>query len=457
MLKLYKRNFKVFGIISCSLLLSLSYVGLSFYSVPEKANAANNGGIEEWRTLNDITYMQEMTIDICNKSEVGDSKALIDKRGAGYNNDSIYNSYVVRKLSDGKCWMTQNMNLTGKTISSEDSNVVNEYTIPSSLVWSNPANTSNWTKTPGAFYREINFNGAHYTWFTARAGTTSNGDDNADADICPKGWRLPTGGSTGEFHMLSIKGSVKVGSWSSDSRTAGYWLGGPADTEAAAFFPAAGQFYSQSLHDIGVRGVYWASSQRGDRLFLAESTMNTVGNVEGYYGLSVRCISNPDIHSDPYRVPRRMEVQTDVSVEVGPTLTIDATEGMSGQVDYTRILEGSISTAVSSNLGYTVMLSATNPVLTNETNTENTITPVANTTTLQKGTTGWGIWTGEGTTAETKTYAPITTKATEYYSDTSAAADGIGTVHIFGVGIAVSPSIPNGTYSTVVTVTAANV
>ncbi len=458
--KIRKTKVKYFGVIACAGVLSVGYLGLSFYSLPQQAHAAE---IEEWRTLSNITYMQDMTVEICNNSEIGESKALIDRRGAGYTNDGVAHSYVVKKLSDDRCWMGQNLNLVDKKVTSADSNVVNDYKIPETRIWYPPLVNDYHQMIEGAYFND-NTSSGYYTWLTATAGTTGGGAvTQASYDICPKGWRLPTGTSRGEFQPLYDAGSLKVGDFTANS-SSGYWLGGStADAPGAAFFPATGYLNASQFADIGISGYYWSSSAVSETAYsrayfmsFGRSFVNLDGYDYRYRGYSVRCMNNPDSHSTdaPDQYPTQSD--TDISVQVGPTLTIDAAEGMSGQVDYTKVLEGSISATISSNLGYTVMLSAAKPALTNAINAENTITPVANTTILQKGITGWGIWTGEGTTTESKTYAPITTKATEYHSDTSAAADGIGTIHTFGVGIAVSPSIPNGTYSTVVTVTAAN-
>ncbi len=463
MLKIRKSKVKVVSIITFLSLLSANYVGLSFYSIPEKVSAADSNGVEEWRTISDIVYMQDMTVDICNKSEIGDHKALIDKRGGGYDNDDTKNSYIVKKLSDDNCWMTQSLNLIDKSITSADSNVLNDYKIPTSTLWSAPSNQDDQQKQNGAYYNSSTGE-AYYSWLTATAGTTDTGSVNAVSDICPKGWHLPTGGQNGEFQILYNYGSVKVNQ--SNSIIPGYILGddnvdiGGKIVDGSAFFSATGFVYDGAFA-TGFVGSYWSSTaynNTGAHHLYLTSTSSTSPTVAWgrAHGGSVRCVNDPASHSTDIPIKITTQSDADISVEVGPTITIDATTGMSGQVDYTKVLEGNIFATISSNLGYTVMLSATNPALTNESNTENTITPVVSTTTLQKGTTGWGIWTGNGTTIETKTYNPITTTEQEYYNTTTPAADGIGTVHTFGVGISVSPSIPNGTYSTVVTVTAAN-
>ena len=54
-------------------------------------------------SLTQLTYMQEMTGDICKTSPEHAEKQLIDDRDG--------NSYFVTKMKDGNCWMTQNLAL----------------------------------------------------------------------------------------------------------------------------------------------------------------------------------------------------------------------------------------------------------------------------------------------------------------------------------------------------------
>ena len=53
--------------------------------------------------LSNINEMQSMTTKICEGSAIGDTKQLKDTRDGKY--------YWVSKLADGKCWMTQNLDL----------------------------------------------------------------------------------------------------------------------------------------------------------------------------------------------------------------------------------------------------------------------------------------------------------------------------------------------------------
>ncbi len=504
MLKIRKSKVKVVSAITFLSLLSISYIGLSFYSIPGKVNAAED--FTEWRDLTNITYMQEMTIDICNKSKVGDRKALIDNRGGGYDNQGRKNSYVVQKLSDGNCWMVQNLKLTGEDAIAEiKTNVLDDsntnltkgrtFTLDGTLESIDEESNRNqfgidfdYNNGPQVFSPDDNYKGrqkgygAYYNWFAATAGTgnasvTTDGQDVSDS-ICPKGWRMPTAHKTNtgapeyqySFDKLVVDpltGTTLAGDKYTEETWTTTYRNGILSLDNASgavfsdgFFSAAGAINNGSLGAVGTSGWYWSSTAFNGgstyNLSFWKDKVSLSSNMVRCYGYSVRCVANPAIKSSDLTDTTFGNIDANVNVQVGPTITIDAATGMSGQVDYTKILEGNISATISSNLNYDVMLSATQPALTKSDDATKTIPPVTAVAPLQKGVSGWGIWTGEGNTIETRTYEPINNSPQPYYNTSTPAADGIGTIHTFGVGIAVSPSIPNGTYSTVVTVTAAN-
>lgn len=164
-------------------------------------------------------------------------------------NDTRNNQdYRVRKMPDGKCWMIDNLKLSGATLTSADSDVTTDFTIPANPVQSyathsngvcvssgvTAANgngyqtcrgTSSVTATvagdnlpfiaysdpiargaydncqtgaPGLDPNSLTGCGYLYGWYTATAGTGTyelvNGEQ-ATASICPIGWRLPSGTS----------------------------------------------------------------------------------------------------------------------------------------------------------------------------------------------------------------------------------------------------------------------
>ena len=104
MLKSNKSKLKLFGIITCGILFGISYVGISFYNVPEKVNAAETE--VETRTLADITYMQEMNINIC-KNTI--AKSLTQEFTLTDIRDK--NKYTVKAATGDLCIMTKNLTL----------------------------------------------------------------------------------------------------------------------------------------------------------------------------------------------------------------------------------------------------------------------------------------------------------------------------------------------------------
>ena len=144
----------------------------------------------EDRTISDITYMQDMTSKIAENTPINTVATLTDIRDN--------NTYTVRKLKDGKIWMTENLRIAGKTITSADSNVTSGFTIPASSISGFDA-----AQDTNNAYVDSTY-GGYYSFYTATAGTggTSLTSGNAPSSICPRGWRLPTGGSSGEFQAL---------------------------------------------------------------------------------------------------------------------------------------------------------------------------------------------------------------------------------------------------------------
>lgn len=124
--------------------------------------------------------------------------------------------YVIRKLADGNCWMAQNLALGNAgyqmTLTSADSDVVNDYTLPIgqtsfTSTWG-PNNQTNAqtshvaiddtylsggsgtpTSTPTGNLTDAV--GYRYNWYTATAGTGLYNSTSADHSICAKGWTLP--------------------------------------------------------------------------------------------------------------------------------------------------------------------------------------------------------------------------------------------------------------------------
>ena len=141
----------------------------------------------------------------------------------------------------------------------------------------------------GETYEGIDANwkiGNYYNYCAASAGSYcyESAPENTDAqyDICPAGWRMPTGGDSGEYATL-----YSAYSGENDQYTA---------FRAALRAPLSGYFSNGSVYDQGGNGVFW-SSTRHDGTNMYDLGVDT-GYVtpSGYsgrnYGFSVRCVVN---------------------------------------------------------------------------------------------------------------------------------------------------------------------
>ena len=296
--------------------------------------------------MTSLSTMQEMTPEVCEKTEVGTVARLTDARDQ--------KQYWVTKLADGNCWMTQNLDLDlgvkdGNTdttvLTPADSDVSRSWTPERSTttsIFSNSDNTEQYSWDPGYWVKSdpdgysnscgsssgitsfddadctsagwtdvssmtpmddgttntvISGNtynahylvGNYYQWNAATAGTGGAdvvGRDATDS-ICPKGWQLPISNNQnkGFFYLLLDKYGLNS---SYNSTTI---------TQSPLYFHPSGYVYSGSLGDAGSGGYYWSST--------AYSSTNDAYSLDfysdyvdpsiyyyRYYGFSVRCLAS---------------------------------------------------------------------------------------------------------------------------------------------------------------------
>ena len=238
------------------------------------------------KTLHSISKMQQMTPEICAATTTPNKTATtLDTDGSHYGDPNYAptktlidtrdnNTYTVSKLADGHCWMTQNLRIAGKTLTPTDSDVTSNYTIPASS-----RSDFNSYDTSNAY---VDSDGGFYNWYAATAGTgttalTVNGQ-NTTVSICPKGWRLPTGGGSGEFLVL-------YNNYNSSSSLRSNLVN----------LTSSGYVFSNSRYYQGSDGYYWSStvdsSYGAYSLHLNTSNVDPVNYGTKYYGFSVRCIA----------------------------------------------------------------------------------------------------------------------------------------------------------------------
>ncbi|MBR2658371.1 hypothetical protein IKD57_00540 [Candidatus Saccharibacteria bacterium] len=305
------------------------------------------GSVTGLTKLNGYYKLQDMSTAICSMV-VGDGKEdpttqLIDAR-----DETVYN---VGKLADNRCWLLDNLALdltnsnVQSTMDSTNTNATDtslgylfgttsprdpatdangKYATAAVANWASSysysaplMNISNkdyiYTGSNGGGLDNIGQwkAGGYYNYCAASAGSycygsgTSQGTSynnpnsaiDADEDICPSNWRMPTGGAintsttgtnagAGEYQSLA---KAVTGNTSSFS-------GNPAYTNFrnAGHFPLSGLFYSGSVYGRGSRGYFWSSTRLSNsnmhNLYMSTSGISPQ-DYDYRYGLSVRCVA----------------------------------------------------------------------------------------------------------------------------------------------------------------------
>lgn len=221
-------------------------------------------------------------------------------------------TYHVAKLDDGNWWMLDNLALdlvAKKSVLTQDNTHASNTTL--NYLKNGGGSTSdkyataavaNWTSSYSYSAPLVNMSykdtvpsnapggsgnkkvGGYYNYCAASAGSycygngTSYGTASGDAteDICPKGWRMPTGDYSGEYGTLSSK------------------YKGVNNFRTALSLPLSGYFYNGSAHGQGSLGFFLSSTGYTDNsmtiLYLSTSDASpSTGNGRND-GDSVRCL-----------------------------------------------------------------------------------------------------------------------------------------------------------------------
>ena len=213
--------------------------------------------------------MQDLDDATCSATSVGDIFVLRDDRDG--------TDYRVKRFSDGNCWMIDNLKYAfGTQISGSQtsSDAVSQYT--------DPGAASYCAGLPDFFITKC---GYLYNWMaaTAGSGTTSVTSGDVSASICPAPFRLPSGGSLGEFENLY----AAIGGNGIRSTT----IGQEANAPWQGIYTG---FYSSGLWYQGNYGYYWsstASSSTGARnLNFTSSTIFPATANNKNIAYAVRCV-----------------------------------------------------------------------------------------------------------------------------------------------------------------------
>ena len=236
-----------------------------------------------------ISSMQDMRPEICAINTTPNKTATQLDTNGSHHGDPNYvptvtltdirdnNTYTVSKLADGRCWMTQNLRIAGKTLTPADSDVRNNYVLPVSSLG---ATSMDWD----GVYIDAQY-GGHYSVEVMIAEDYDISGNNYTHSICPKNWRLPsTNASDSHFQVLynNYNSSTALSSSPINLTLAGYIYG--SDLENT---------------NRGEAGYYWSSTPVHYLSFsrFSETSVDVADNsnsydVDGdYYGRSIRCVA----------------------------------------------------------------------------------------------------------------------------------------------------------------------
>ena len=277
-------------------------------SIYSKADSTNTIRLYAVWIPQDTTYtLQTFGTSECSALGVNKVLALRDERDG--------NIYSVSKLADNHCWMTENLRLLPSVTTLNSTNTNSPTTTfltlaASSSTTDTMCNTDNTGCVDQVLFNSNNINrsypasrsenlvgrswysyGVMYNWYTASAG---NGDfamesGNVVGDICPKGWRLPTGGPSGEYMDLdnALNGIINTDATEANAPRLGH-------AKFPANFLYSGDFNYNKPGGRNSFGRYWSATPNSTLYAYRYGVMLTGSTPDGSWNkwdaFSVRCI-----------------------------------------------------------------------------------------------------------------------------------------------------------------------
>ncbi len=208
--------------------------------------------------------------------------------------------YKVAKLADGNVWMQDNLALGSTTqtyrLTDADTHLASgaTYDLPKS---SNSTTSPAWANSYTASYINADYKdtissdakaqaggwkiGVYYNYCAATADTicTDSTATEANFDICPKGWKMPSGGSSGNYQTLYNNSNYNSYDKYRD----------------ALHLPLSGRFRFGSPYNQGSDGYWWSTTANGgtDRYRLSVDTSDIFPAYlnDRSFGFTIRCIS----------------------------------------------------------------------------------------------------------------------------------------------------------------------
>jgi hypothetical protein len=264
---------------------------------------------------------------MCNTIAITQNQTLKDTRDNS--------TYMVGKLKDGNCWMLDNLALdptdstTAQNLNAGNTNATNE-AIANYLNGGNSNNTTGWSTVAVAdvdtdfqdsannyvggyttprinnvskdtlvtSYGPASTNGQakvgiYYNYCAATVGTycyasdsgvdLPNTDIDANQDLCPANWRMPTGGNNGEYLALLNKYGTTQDATS------------PASLQYNLSTPLSGRIFTSSAYGQDDWGYWWSSTYSdGISICMYDLVVNPsyvdTGCGTRFEGHSMRCL-----------------------------------------------------------------------------------------------------------------------------------------------------------------------
>lgn len=273
--------------------------------------------------------MQDMNTSICSDVSNGQETQLVDTRDG-----TVYHA---GKMLDGRCWLLDNLALdavAAKSVLSPDNTNATQAAIDNYVADSSTAPQVGWATTAVAyidntdFYVQPRINiysknvipqgsdplvgtaliegwkvGVYYNYCAASVGTYCYAyDSGVDTDvtsaidvkndICPAGWRMPTGGA------ISSTGTTAGGGEYQSLYNAYPAISG-GDNQYTRFrktfrLPLSGSFNISYTYGQGKDGFFWSSTYVNTsnmNYLAATNSISPQHQYARYFGLSVRCIA----------------------------------------------------------------------------------------------------------------------------------------------------------------------
>ncbi len=269
-------------------------------------NSPNNQNIANFNVSSDSGKIQEGDCPTPSIQSITKAACPVEKTVTIDARDK--STYWVKKLADGNCWMMTNLAYVGGTSNGgtdiygdviprgsgttgtidgpgspgTESFTIARYYSPSG------ANPTTYPTLPSALADGAGQYGYLYNWCaamgsqnTAACSNTTTPAPDVSINICPAGWRLPTGGDVSEFATLN--NVINGGSATS-----------PAGLLANGLFQRGGYWLEGDFVGQGVSGRYWSSTQIGGSsayVFFFHNLVTPSNSGNQSNARAVRCIA----------------------------------------------------------------------------------------------------------------------------------------------------------------------